>query len=162
MSDANDVNPSRLDPPPVTRRSFLSLSALVSFLAAMGTSLAGVLRLPKPTVEPGPVRRYKVGHPEQFPVGAETLFAEENFVVRRDAAGVYAIATACTHLGCAVARTSEGFTCPCHGSKFAANGRVLAGPAPRPLPWLEISRAADGQLVVYVDREVPAGTHFPV
>ena len=46
---------SRLDPPPINRRSFLSLASLGSFLAALGTATAGMLRLPNPAVLPGPV-----------------------------------------------------------------------------------------------------------
>ena len=162
MHDDNASNSSRLEPPRVTRRSFLSLASMGSFLASMGVALAGVLRLPKPTVLPGPVRRYKVGFPEQFPAGSETPFPEQNLMVVHDAEGVYAISTTCTHLGCAVARTAEGFACPCHGSKFNSAGRVVGGPAPRPLPWLEVGRAADGQLVVYADNEVPEGTRLRV
>jgi menaquinol-cytochrome c reductase iron-sulfur subunit len=48
---------------------------------------------------------------------------------------VVAFAPQCTHLGCAyhwVERTKE-FLCPCHTSTFALDGRVLTGPAPRPL-----------------------------
>jgi cytochrome b6-f complex iron-sulfur subunit len=153
---------SRLDPAPVTRRSFLSLAALASFFAAAATALAGMLRLPKPAVLPGAVRRFKVGHPEQFAVGAETHFEKENFYVFRDTRGVYAVSAVCTHLGCTVTRSARGFECPCHGSKFREDGRVTAGPAPRALPWLEIGRAADGQLVVFADNEVPAGTRFRI
>ncbi|HWQ03714.1 MAG TPA: Rieske 2Fe-2S domain-containing protein [Candidatus Nitrosotenuis sp.] len=162
MSDAQDAKPSRLEPPKVSRRSFLSLASLGSFLLATATAVAGMLRLPKPAVLPGPVRRFKIGNPEQFAVGSETHFEEENFFVFRDAQGVFAISATCTHLGCAVARSTRGFECPCHGSKFGATGAVEAGPAPRPLPWLEVGRAADGQLVVYADNEVPAGTRFRV
>ncbi len=144
------------------RRNFLSLAALGSFFAAVGTALAGILRLPKPTVLPGPLLRFKVGMPEQLPIGAVTPFAKENFVVYRDDEGVYAISTLCTHLGCTVAPTAEGFQCPCHGSRFDKRGGVKSGPAPRPLPWLAVSRAADGQLVVTADREVAAGTRFKV
>lgn len=162
MSSIDAPKPSRLDPPPVTRRSFLSLAALGSFFAATATAVAGMLRLPKPAVLPGPVRRFKVGPPEQFSLGTETLFEKENFFVFRDTEGIYAISTTCTHLGCTVARSAKGFECPCHGSRFGATGAVEAGPAPRPLPWLEVGRAADGQLVVYADNEVPAGTRFRV
>jgi len=146
----------------VTRRSFLSMASLGSFLAAAATAMAGMLRLPNPAVLPGPMRRFKVGHPEQFSVGTETLFEKENFFVFRDAQGVYAISATCTHLGCTVTRSAQGFACPCHGSKFGAVGGVEAGPAPRALPWLEVGRAADGQLVVYADNEVPTGTRFRV
>jgi len=39
----------------------------------------------------------------------------------------------CTHLGCRVKATENGFTCPCHGSRFNPRGRVLTGPAAIPL-----------------------------
>jgi len=162
MSDANERKPSRLDPPGVTRRSFLSLASLGSFFAATATAVAGMLRLPRPAVLPGPVRRFKVGHPEQFAVGSETRLEKENVFIFRDTEGVYAISATCTHLGCTVARSRTGFECPCHGSKFGATGRVEGGPAPRALPWLEVGRAADGQLVVFADNEVPSGTRFRV
>ncbi len=153
---------SRLDPPRVSRRSFLSLASLGSFFAAIGVAAAGVFRLPHPTVLPGPVRHYKIGHPEELPLGSEKRFEQESFFVFRDPEGVYAISAVCTHLGCAVARSSEGFACPCHGSRFGPDGQVLGGPAPRRLPWLEVTRAADGQLVVLADNEVPEGTRFRV
>ena len=153
---------SRLDRPAVNRRSFLSLSAIGSFFAALLVAALGALRLPNPTVLPGPVRRYKVGPPERFPVGSQTNMAEENFVIVRDSRGLYAISTTCTHLGCTVAPTAQGFACPCHGSRFDADGNVVGGPAPRALPWLEMSRAADGQLVIFADNEVPPGTRFAV
>ena len=162
MPDALEQKSSRLDPPRVTRRSFLSLAAVGSFLATLATALAGMLRLPKPAVLPGPVRRFKVGRPEQFAVGSETRLEKENVFLFRDADGVYAISAVCTHLGCTVARSAKGFECPCHGSKFGASGNVEAGPAPRGLPWLEVGRAADGQLVVYAENEVPDGTRFRV
>lgn len=162
MSDIHEQKPSRLDAPKVARRSFLSLAAFGSFIAAMATAVAGMLRLPKPAVLPGPVRRFKVGFPDQFPVGSETRLEAENVYFFRDGRGVYAISATCTHLGCAVSRAAKGFECPCHGSKFGENGNVLAGPAPRPLAWLEVGRTADGQLVIYAENEVVPGTRFQV
>jgi cytochrome b6-f complex iron-sulfur subunit len=151
---------SRLDPPVVNRRSFLSLASLGTFFAAIGTAVAGILRLPNPAVLPGPVRRFKLGPPEQFAVGTETVFADQNLVLFRDEQGFYAITSTCTHLGCTVSRSKEGFACPCHGSRFDSRGRVTGGPAPRPLPWLEVGRSANGDLVVNADNEVPEGTRY--
>ncbi len=48
---------------------------------------------------------------------------------------VAAFGPQCTHLGCAY-HWEEGkreFLCPCHSSVFAVDGKVLSGPAPRPL-----------------------------
>jgi cytochrome b6-f complex iron-sulfur subunit len=153
---------TRLDPPTASRRSFLSLAALSSLVTALGTAMAGILRLPSPGVLPGPARRFKLGPPEEFAVGSETTFAEQNLVLFRDGEGFYAISTTCTHLGCTVARSREGFACPCHGSRFDTNGKVTDGPAPRSLPWLEVSRAADGTLTVNADSEIPEGEHYRI
>ncbi len=46
----------------------------------------------------------------------------------------------CTHLGCAYhweAQRNE-FICPCHNSLFSIDGKVLAGPAPRPLDRYDV------------------------
>lgn len=48
----------------------------------------------------------------------------------------YAIKPICTHLGCTVnwKPDQKRFVCPCHGSQYDAQGRVLHGPARRSLP----------------------------
>jgi rieske iron-sulfur protein len=66
--------------------------------------------------------------------GAEVPLAE---------GGIVAFSAICTHAGCAVSGwkpTEAHFLCPCHGSVYdpAARGRVVAGPAPRPLPALPL------------------------
>jgi Rieske Fe-S protein len=52
-----------------------------------------------------------------------------------------AFSLTCTHLGCRVERVSSGgFACPCHGSRFAADGSLVAGPAQRPLSRVALER----------------------
>jgi cytochrome b6-f complex iron-sulfur subunit len=47
----------------------------------------------------------------------------------------YALNAECTHLGCVVPyeAAQSKFICPCHGSQYDKEGRVLRGPAPSPL-----------------------------
>jgi carotenoid phi-ring synthase / carotenoid chi-ring synthase len=50
-----------------------------------------------------------------------------------------AISLACTHQGCTVKMAEDGkFHCPCHGAMFAADGKVLQGPAQRDLSRFQI------------------------
>ena len=57
------------------------------------------------------------------------------WVVRKSPTEVIALAPQCTHLGCAYHWDAERkeFECPCHTSAFSMDGKVLSGPAPRPL-----------------------------
>ncbi len=94
----------------------------------------------------------------------DNLVAGEAFVppgrsvaLFRDSGGVFAISTVCTHLGCIIKPTAEGFECPCHGSRFTANGEVSKGPAPRALPWLKLTASA-GTVTVDEGTVVPPGT----
>lgn len=50
----------------------------------------------------------------------------------RDEAGeLHTVSARCTHLGCQVTfnRAERSWDCPCHGSRFDVDGRVLQGPA---------------------------------
>ncbi|GJL55609.1 MAG: menaquinol-cytochrome C reductase iron-sulfur subunit [Nitrospirales bacterium] len=55
----------------------------------------------------------------------------------------------CPHLGCGYHWDSQDrrFKCPCHGSVYDMNGKVLGGPAPRPLDVLP-SKIENGELLV--------------
>jgi glycine/D-amino acid oxidase-like deaminating enzyme/nitrite reductase/ring-hydroxylating ferredoxin subunit len=66
-------------------------------------------------------------------------------VYRSDDGGLQAVSAACTHLGCAVHWNSaeKSWDCPCHGSRFAADGAVLHGPARRPLAAATLEEDGD-------------------
>lgn len=80
--------------------------------------------------------------PAELPQG---LSVSGTAIVHRRADGtVQAWAARCTHLGCRLDRVVDGVVvCPCHGSRFDAEGRVLAGPATRALQPLRV--IADAQ-----------------
>lgn len=72
----------------------------------------------------------------------------------------------CPHLGCGYKwRThkvlGQVFLCPCHLSIYDASGKVLDGPAPRPLDTLPIQVTANGEITV-IDMEFKAGTKAQV
>ncbi|MFK4118675.1 FAD-dependent oxidoreductase [Streptomyces longwoodensis] len=73
--------------------------------------------------------------------GAIVRVNGERCAVHRDAEGqVHAVSARCTHLGCLVAfnRAEGAWECPCHGSRFAPDGKVVQGPAVRPLERREL------------------------
>lgn len=81
---------------------------------------------------------------------ANKSFMGEQVVVVRDpadAAGVVALSSLCTHQGCTVDWAESEFACPCHGSKFGADGEVLEGPASAPLTTFEAMVEGDAVLV---------------
>lgn len=100
---------------------------------------------------PGPLAELKDGDAARFdaPAGMAFVMAdggEQNAAgdptfggfLTRDKGTLRAFAITCPHLGCSYAfDTGKGhFVCPCHGSQFALDGRVLHGPATSPLSHL--------------------------
>jgi len=148
---------SRLDPEPMPRRDMLGLAAIWTTVSALVFALFGMLRLPKAAVLPSPSKKFRVALPDALAPGEPYVPPGRQVAVFRDAQGVYAISIICTHLGCVVKPTAEGFECPCHGSRFARDGAVTKGPAPRALPWLQVS-AAGGRLIVDEGTAAKPGT----
>lgn len=64
--------------------------------------------------------------------------------------GVMALWQRCVHLGCRVPEctSSQGFECPCHGSKYNYHGEYEDGPAPRNLDRFVVSVDDAGNLII--------------
>jgi cytochrome b6-f complex iron-sulfur subunit len=137
------------------RRAFLSLVGVSAMgVAGLGTSVTAVRYLwPEVLFEED--TRFAVGRPEEIAPGTVLVLPEHKVFIVRDDVGFYALSSTCTHLGCMTRYEKENgrIFCPCHGSQFAPDGRVVGGPAPRPLPRLELA-VEDGRLVVDVARPV--------
>ena len=83
---------------------------------------------------------------------AVTLAHGETVLVRRmlgKAVKFQALSARCTHKGCLVSWIAgqKQFRCPCHGGRFDADGRNIAGPPPAPLPRLA-TRVVKGIVLV--------------
>jgi quinol---cytochrome c reductase iron-sulfur subunit, bacillus type len=153
---AHEVPPDAPPPEPAGRRGFLAALAAagVAVVAAVaGVPLVAALLSPLRGREEDlgfvPVARLDA-LPEGRPVRASVVAARRDawsrqppmalgtvWLVRRGEA-VDAFSAVCPHLGCGVESAAEGFACPCHGSAFAIDGTVRAGPAPRGLDPLEV------------------------
>jgi Rieske Fe-S protein len=59
-----------------------------------------------------------------------------------------AVSSVCTHLGCAVEVEGDRLVCPCHGSTYDREGRVLKGPAERALARYATTVTDDHVVVV--------------
>jgi len=107
------------------------------------TEVGDVTKLP--TGQPVEVA-FRRNRTDGWRVGSEKLTA---WVVKTSSRSVVAFGAQCTHLGCAH-HWDEGkskFICPCHNSLFSMEGKVLAGPAPRPLDRYELKIEGDKLLL---------------
>jgi thiosulfate dehydrogenase [quinone] large subunit len=75
-------------------------------------------------------------------VGFQAPSGEPAILVRTAAEQVVAYSRVCTHAGCLVGydQSSETIVCPCHGAEFdpRRGASVIAGPAPTPLPAVNV------------------------
>jgi Rieske Fe-S protein len=98
---------------------------------------------------PAPTAPVELGSASDVPVGGAKLYRNARLVVSQPSKGHYAAFSAvCTHAGCVLGQVhKEEGSCPCHGSRFdVSTGKVLQGPASRPLPEVPV-RVKDGKLV---------------
>lgn len=154
------MNSETRDKAVVSRRDFLGTASLGMVVLSALSLFAGIFRMSKANVRYEEATKFKIGTAENFPVGTVKKLDDKGVFIFSTDDGLHAISSVCTHLGCIVAVSETGFLCPCHGSKYDENGKVIGGPAPRNLAWLEISRSVDGSLMVDTASAVPAGTRL--
>src|SRR5690349_2356151 len=160
---------ARPDARGVSRRSFLAkLTIAAGALGAAAVGAPVVAFLLAPLLRRTPELWRPVGPADQFKIGETTLVrftdpsplpwagvtANTAAWLRRESEQQFiAFAVNCTHLGCPVRWLSDAqlFMCPCHGGVFYADGRVAAGPPPRPLTRYDV-RVRAGQVEVLAGR----------
>ncbi len=112
---------------------------------------------------------FNVGKPAQYPTPGlyKVSNVASNVLIGRDANGLYAMSSLCTHQCCDLNSTQQGFPyghfttfsgqkviqCNCHGSMFAYDGTVVAGPAFQSLQHYQLDLGCDG--ILYADTSKP-------
>ncbi len=164
----------RTNTPSGSRRSFLTW-LIVAAAGLIGISLAVPLAgyVASPALKRRELQWVDAGPMDDLPVGEPTrrdlvMTITDGYMEVAAVKGIWALRLAtnevtvyspiCTHLGCGF-RWDAGekeFKCPCHGSVFDLNGKVVGGPAPRPLDRLPV-KIENGHLLVQY-KEFKSGT----
>jgi len=176
----------------VTRRQFLLIMGWLGAIAATVFGTGKVLQFMFPGATSEEPQAFKVtADPGSITVGNPLQITAKRVSIVRDDGGFYAVYLVCTHLGCtpnytttvtqgtgvpdSVAKSHgerkandqqpNGWACPCHGSRYFIDSTNFYGPAPRPMDWVEVSYAPDGNLVVdrgkLVVQRTPGDTTVP-
>ena len=157
----------------VTRRQFLTKALRISFGAFAGIQAISWLGFLWPKVSGGFGSKIDAGSIEEI---KDQLFQADGSVIpafipsarayilpldqsaaansqfssgSTVADGLVAVYQRCVHLGCRVpwCNSSQGFECPCHGSKYNMIGEYFAGPAPRNLDRFNVSNV-NGRFII--------------
>ncbi len=157
----------------VDRRQFLERPSLgLGAVCVAALAAPGIAFVLAPLLRKAPELWRTVGSLDDFEVGKTTnvRFLDASplpwaGVTARTAAWLrrvndeefIAFAVNCSHLGCPVRwRQSENlFMCPCHGGVYYSDGRVAAGPPPRPLTRYPV-RVRGGRVEIQT-RPIPLG-----
>jgi len=132
--------------PIISRRNFVRLLLWVAGLLGLG----GLVRY----FSYGPLAdqptRFELGDVNNFPAGSHTIRMEIPAVIYNEAGVIRAYRLICTHLGCIVEESGSDLKCPCHGSVFDRNGKVIKGPAQKPLQAMDVEISQNDQLILKV------------
>ena len=148
-----------------TRRGFMKgfTGALVAFCSLLlgvpliGSFIGPAFRTLKPHwMKVGEISALPLGQPAHLTsvdVQADAYIREtvtrHLWAIRQTDTEVTVFSPICPHLGCQYDwdPSTKKFRCPCHGSVYSIDGKVLGGPAPRPLDTLP-AKIEKGELYV--------------
>ena len=136
----------------MSRRDFLDWLIRGGLFTTLAGMLLPALAYLWPVTRRGPaVGMVEVGGVDEIPVlgSKKVILGGSAVLVVRTAKEFKAFSAICTHLGCVVFWDSQKgqIACPCHAGSFDLDGRVVAGPPPRPLPTFPVN-VIDGKVFV--------------
>ncbi len=151
-----------------SRRGFLKI--VIGTLSALYALILGIPFL-RAVISSAPLKKLsftEAGDFSSLPVGQPTdlnfeVLSTDAYLSQKVTRSVWVVkhsdteatvfSPICTHLGCHYKWNPQTrqFECPCHGSVFTIDGRVIGGPAPRPLDALPY-KIQEGKLYVQWER----------
>jgi Rieske Fe-S protein len=141
--------PKTSTPSSLSRRDFLSMATQVALWLSSALGLIGLWRF-LAYQPPSPVpHEFDLGPQDNYPPGSITPIPQANAVVIHSDQDYRAISLVCPHLGCIVEARDDGYTCPCHGSRFDKNGAVLRGPSTHDLRSLHLEVGSTNHLILF-------------
>ncbi len=132
-----------------SRRDFLKLATTGVLSAAGLIGLGGLIRYLDYESDPVAQTILDVGTAAQYPAGSRTVLPNIPALLISSQSGFTALSLVCTHLGCTVEQSTDGFRCPCHGSRYHADGTIERGPATKSLRQLKVEVNAQGHVLVH-------------
>jgi menaquinol-cytochrome c reductase iron-sulfur subunit len=164
MNEEPNLTPEETD----SRRGFLKIA--IGTLSALYAVVLGLpfLRAVISSAPPKKLSFTEAGDFNSLPVGQPAdlkfeMVSTDAYLSRKVTRAVWVVkhsdteatvfSPICTHLGCHYKWNPETdhFECPCHGSVFTITGKVIGGPAPRPLDTLPY-KIIDGKIYVEWER----------
>ncbi|MGB3563108.1 MAG: ubiquinol-cytochrome c reductase iron-sulfur subunit [Thermoanaerobaculia bacterium] len=132
-------------PKSASRRRFLGRMTWASLGVAVSGSLMVCVRYLWPSVLFELPTRFAAGRMSDLERRRVLYLRDRALYLVRDEKGLFTQSAVCTHLGCLTRPNAreDGFFCPCHGSEFSLDGRVLKGPAPKSLPHFKLERRGE-------------------
>lgn len=149
----DDLNPRTIEQAESARRSFLKwllgaivfINGLVVGVPYLRVIFSRVKIKKSEWTEVAALSSLPVGRPKdlKFMVPTEDAYLRGTalrsvWAIRHSQQDVTIFSPICPHLGCYYKwdEQTASFECPCHASVYDINGKVLGGPAPRPLDTL--------------------------
>jgi nitrite reductase/ring-hydroxylating ferredoxin subunit len=158
-----DAAPDDPDAPPGSPDARPKPDARPTIDAKPGTPDAPPVPDAMPDAAPGPTctgTATDVGKASAFTAGTPKLFSSGKFYVVRDAGGLYAVSSICTHEGATNGVSSGRFRCPRHGALFNFDGSIISGPVSVRLVHYAMCFLASGNLGVMTGQQVSSSTRL--
>ena len=132
-----------------SRKNYLQVSTRLLLWLAGLLGTGGLVRFFSHEPDSSPPSIIDLGPKIDFPLTSKTVLPDIPAVVYQDDGEFLAYSLRCTHLGCTLEESGDGYSCPCHGSEFSSDGKVSKGPALEDLPNLQIEISPEGNLILH-------------